>query len=126
MGQRNTQIAKKACPKGFGNLAVGKNKVAMDNVGKRKAFSIEVTAKFIRKLQNGESQSPIYKEFSLSKSTVTTIWKNRDSIISAYEKKHKQMQVVEKGRKRKCGRGLKWFTLQRSRNLPITGAILQA
>ncbi|GBN38693.1 hypothetical protein AVEN_55113-1, partial [Araneus ventricosus] len=36
------------------------------------------------------------------------------------------MQEVEKGRKRKCGRGLKWFTLQRSRNFPITGAILQA
>ncbi|GBO14628.1 hypothetical protein AVEN_76236-1 [Araneus ventricosus] len=35
------------------------------------------------------------------------------------------MKVVEIGIKRKCGRGLKWFTLQRSRNLPITGANLQ-
>ncbi|GBN17154.1 hypothetical protein AVEN_252100-1 [Araneus ventricosus] len=36
------------------------------------------------------------------------------------------MQEIEKGRKRKCGRIYKWFTLQRSRNLPITGAILHA
>ncbi|GBN34629.1 Tigger transposable element-derived protein 4 [Araneus ventricosus] len=36
------------------------------------------------------------------------------------------MQEVAKSRKRKCGRDLKWFTLQRSKNFPITSAILQA
>ncbi|GBO34189.1 Tigger transposable element-derived protein 4 [Araneus ventricosus] len=99
----------------------------MANVDKRKAFSIEDKVKFIRKLQNGESQSAICKEFSLSKSTVATIWKNRDSIISAYEKNINGYKRLRKVEKEKVEEALfKWFTLHRSRNLPITGAILPA
>ncbi|GBM63009.1 hypothetical protein AVEN_12284-1 [Araneus ventricosus] len=101
--------------------------VTMANVGKRKAFSIEDTIKFIRNLQNGESQSAICKEFSLSKSTVATIWKNRDSIISAYEKNINGCKRLRKAEKENVEEALfKWFTLQRSKNFPITGAILQA
>ncbi|GBN34163.1 hypothetical protein AVEN_159179-1 [Araneus ventricosus] len=103
--------------------------VTMANVGKRKAFSIEDKVKFIRKLQNGESQSTICKEFSPSKSTVATIWKNRDSIIFAYKKKKNinGCKRLRKAEKENVEEGLfKWFALQRSRNLPITGTILQA
>ncbi|GBM74622.1 hypothetical protein AVEN_128305-1 [Araneus ventricosus] len=99
----------------------------MANVDKQKAFSIEDKVKFIRKLQNGESQSAICKEFSLSKSTVATIWKNRDSIISAYDKNingYKRLRKVEKENVEEAL--FKWFALQRSINLPLTGAILPA
>ncbi|GBN31364.1 Tigger transposable element-derived protein 4 [Araneus ventricosus] len=99
----------------------------MANVGKRKTFSIEDKVQFIRKLQNGESQSAICKEFSLSKSTVATIWKNRDCIISTYEKNINRCKRLRKAEKENVEEALfKWFTLQRSRNLPVTGAILQA
>ncbi|GBM80190.1 Tigger transposable element-derived protein 4 [Araneus ventricosus] len=99
----------------------------MANVGKRKAFPIEDKVQFIRKLQNGENQSAIYKEFPLSKSTVATIWKNRDCIISAYEKNINGCKRLRKAKKENVEEALfKWFTLQRSRNLPVTGAILQA
>ncbi|GBM08638.1 Tigger transposable element-derived protein 4 [Araneus ventricosus] len=96
-------------------------------VGKRKAFSIEYKVKFIRKLQNGESQSAICKEFSLSKSTVATIWKNRYSIISVYERNISGCKRLRKAEKENVEEALfKLFTLQRSRNIPITGSILQA
>ncbi|GBM18126.1 Tigger transposable element-derived protein 4 [Araneus ventricosus] len=98
----------------------------MANVGKRKAFSIEDKVKFIRKLQNGKSQSAICKEFSLPKSTVATIWKSRDSIISAYEKNINGCKRLRKAEKENVEEALfKWFTLKRSKNLPITGTILQ-
>ncbi|GBL99633.1 hypothetical protein AVEN_68883-1 [Araneus ventricosus] len=90
----------------------------MADVGKRKAFSVEDKVKLIRKLQNGESQSDICKEFSLSKSTVATIWKNRDSIISAYEKYISRCKRLRKVEKENVEDTLfKWFNLQRSRNL---------
>ncbi|GBN98534.1 hypothetical protein AVEN_13495-1 [Araneus ventricosus] len=46
----------------------------------------------------GESQSAICKEFSLSNSTVATIWKNRDS-ISAYEKNINECKRLRKAEK---------------------------
>ncbi|GBM91597.1 hypothetical protein AVEN_8699-1 [Araneus ventricosus] len=99
----------------------------MANVGKRKAFSIDDKVKFIRKLQNSEIQSAICKEFSLSKSTVATIWKNHDCIISAYEKNINGCKRLRKAEAENVEEALfKWFTLQRSRNRPITGTILQA
>ncbi|GBL97010.1 hypothetical protein AVEN_215975-1 [Araneus ventricosus] len=99
----------------------------MANVGKRKAFPIEDKVTFIRKLQNGESQSALYKEFSLSKSTVDTIWKNRDPIISAYGKNINGCKRLRKAEKENVEEALfTWFTLQRNRNLPIKDAILQA
>ncbi|GBL80978.1 Tigger transposable element-derived protein 4 [Araneus ventricosus] len=67
------------------------------------------------------------KNFSLSKSTVATIWKDRDSIISAYEKNINGCRRLRKAEKVNVEEALfKWFTLQRSRNLPIADAILQA
>lgn len=105
----------------------GSIEVTMASTGKRKAFSIEEKIKFIRKLESGESQSTICKEFSLSKSTVATIWKNRESINSAYEKNKNGCKKLRKAERENVDDALlKWFTLQRSRNLPITGAILQA
>ncbi|GBL78056.1 Tigger transposable element-derived protein 4 [Araneus ventricosus] len=101
--------------------------VTMDDVGKRKAISIEDKVKFIRKLQNGESQSAICKEYSLSKSTVATIWKNHDSIISVYGKNINECKRLQKADIENVKEALfKWFTLQSSRNLPITDSILQA
>ncbi|GBN00583.1 Tigger transposable element-derived protein 4 [Araneus ventricosus] len=57
----------------------------------------------------------------------STIWKNRDSIVSAYEKNINGCKRLRKAEKETVEEALfKWFTLQRSRNLPITGVILQA
>ncbi|GBN71080.1 hypothetical protein AVEN_17479-1 [Araneus ventricosus] len=66
--------------------------VTMADVGKRKAFSIKDKVKFIQKLQNGEIQSAVCNEYSLPKSTVGSIWKSHDSIISAYEKNRCERQ----------------------------------
>ncbi|GBM33448.1 hypothetical protein AVEN_55776-1 [Araneus ventricosus] len=55
------------------------------SVRKRTAFSIEDKVKIIQRIKNGERQSDVCREFSLSKFTVWTIWKNRAK-ISAYEK----------------------------------------
>lgn len=99
----------------------------MASVGKRKAFTIEDKVKFIRKLERGESQASLCKEFSLKQSTIATIWSQRNTIISAYEKNLTGCKKLRKAERENVDDALlKWFSLQRSRNLPITGALLQA
>lgn len=58
----------------------------MANSLKRKAFSIEDKVKIVKRIDDGTNQSTLCKEFSLSKSTVSNIWKNRSAILAAYDK----------------------------------------
>lgn len=93
---------------------------------KRKAFSIEDKVKIIRCIECGANQSAICKEFSLSKSTVSNIWKNRSMIISAHEKNLDGAKKLRRAEKENVEEALlKWFTIQRNRNLPVTGVMLQ-
>ena len=53
---------------------------------KREAFKIEEKLQLIKWIEDGTNQSVLCMEFSLSKSTVTNIWKNRSAILAAHEK----------------------------------------
>lgn len=93
---------------------------------KRKAFSIEDKVKIIKRIEDGTSQSAVCKEFSLSKSTVSNLWKNRSVTLAAHEKNMDSSKKLRRAERENVEEALlKWFTIQRNRNLPVTGAMLQ-
>lgn len=99
----------------------------MANSLKRKAFSIEDKIRIIKRIEAGTNQAEVCKDLSLAKSTVSTIWKNRHAIVSAHEKNMDSSKKLRKAEKENVEEALlKWFTIQRDRNLTVTGAMLQA
>ena len=60
------------------------NKIA--ETKKKTHLSISDKVKILHELENGKSNIVLCKKFNLNSSTVTTIWKNRTSIIKAFEK----------------------------------------
>ena len=66
---------------------------------KRKAYKIEEKAQFIKGIEDCRNQSVLCKEFSLPKSTVSNIWKNRSAILATHEKNMhsaKKLRCAEK------------------------------
>ncbi|KAJ8924293.1 hypothetical protein NQ315_007086 [Exocentrus adspersus] len=51
---------------------------------KRLAFTLEQKIQIISEIEGGKLKSDVSREHGLASSTVATIWKNRESIISAY------------------------------------------
>lgn len=95
---------------------------------KRKTFTLEEKYLICCRLENGETNVSLAKELEVSHSTLSSIWKKRDEIKG----------IVQKGdslKKKKLRNStnenvdqllLKWFKIQRSRNIPISGPILLA
>jgi hypothetical protein len=53
---------------------------------KRKSFSVEDKIRIIRMIESGRSMADVSREVGLSSSTVSSIWKVRGCVKSAYEK----------------------------------------
>ncbi|MGR0260735.1 hypothetical protein, partial [Klebsiella pneumoniae] len=49
-------------------------------MAKRKSFSVEEKLHIISRLENGEINKDLSKELAVSKSTISTIWQNREKI----------------------------------------------
>lgn len=93
---------------------------------KRKALNIEEKVDIIERLKNNESNADICKSTGLVTSTVSTIWKNRDKILEAFEKNKgtsKRLKVAEKSDLDKAA--LIWFTQQRNENKIVTGPVFK-
>ncbi|GBN45061.1 hypothetical protein AVEN_136063-1 [Araneus ventricosus] len=58
----------------------------MGGVSRRRASSIEDKVEIIKRIENNENRSAVCRSFSLSKSTIGTIWRNRSEVISVCEK----------------------------------------
>jgi transposase-like protein len=54
---------------------------------KRKVLSMEDKVNMIKQIESGKKKADVYREFGLVNSTIQTIWRNRDKIVSAFEKK---------------------------------------
>ena len=93
---------------------------------KRKAFTLKEKYEIIKKIQSGVKQSDICKDLKLMKSTVATIWKNRQDILLASDKTNVSCKKLKKSAHQEVDKGLlKWFTQKRQENLPISGSVLQ-
>jgi hypothetical protein len=96
------------------------------SVNKRKCLSIREKVEIIRELERGEKNVEVCKKFNLSPSTVSTLWKNKEAILSALEN-----NLTTNKKMRKCDLGnvdqalLERFKVQRNAGLPINGPILR-
>jgi len=51
----------------------------------RRQFTLDEKIGIIRRLENGEKNRVIAKEFGTSWSTISTIWKNRDTLKNMFQ-----------------------------------------
>lgn len=93
---------------------------------KRKMFSILEKLEIIAKIESGSSQADLARDRQVSKTTVQTIWKDREKI-----KQNGTIYNLEFKRARRCEfedvdkQVLHWFNVQRGRQIPISGPILK-
>ncbi|KAJ8952580.1 hypothetical protein NQ318_004125 [Aromia moschata] len=91
----------------------------------RKAFTIAEKAAIVWRLEAGESNVSIAKEFGVAHSTISTIWKHRDKIQSVFENSSISVKNIRSCNQSRGDRVLfEWFKIQISRNIPISGPIM--
>jgi hypothetical protein len=67
------------------------------------------------------------REFGLVNSTVQTIWRNRDKIVSAFEQNGSRIERLRKPERSDVDEALlKLFKQQRSENVPVSSPLLMA
>jgi len=94
---------------------------------KRVALNLEQKISIISAIASGKKQTTVAATFGIAKTTVNTIWLDRENIRRAYEESSAGM--------RKCLRTaayedveaalIKWFQLARSQNIPIGGQLMR-
>lgn len=92
----------------------------------RRSFTIKEKAEIISKLKNGENNADLCKEYKVSHSTISTMWKNRDKILECFESKSLKIKKNRKPTNQDVENALLiWFKAQRSQNVPLSGRLLQ-
>ena len=82
---------------------------------RKKSFSNEEKVKLIRCIQSGINLLEICKNFKLSKSTFSNIWKSSNVIIAVYKKKLNGAKKLYWAGKENIEKALfKWFTIQQN------------
>lgn len=93
---------------------------------KRKCFSIEEKSVIIQRLEAGESNGTLAKEFGVSHSTISTIKKNKVKIEHLFNANVLKPKRVRASTQEQVGEALlQWFKLQRDRGIPVNGPMLQ-
>ncbi|XP_050338066.1 tigger transposable element-derived protein 4-like [Bactrocera neohumeralis] len=93
---------------------------------KRKCFSIEEKATIIHRLEAGESNALLAKEFGVSHSTISTIKKNKSKIEPLFNENVLKIKRVRVSSQDDVDKALlQWFKVQRNEGIPINGPILQ-
>lgn len=101
--------------------------MSANSVNKRKCLSIREKVEIINELERGTKNVDVCKMFSLTSSTVSTLWKNKDVYKSAMENNLTQTKKF-----RKCERAdidealIQWFSEQKRAGFPTDGPTLKA
>lgn len=92
----------------------------------RRTFTVKEKAEIISKLKNGANNADLCKEYKVSHSTISTMWKNRDKILECFESKSLKIKKNRKPTHQDVEKALLvWFKAQRSQNVPVSGPLLQ-
>lgn len=100
----------------------------MAEKSKRRALSIQDKFNIITEIETGSSQTTISSKMKIGKSTVSTIWKNKNKIKRDY---NEGMINLNKKKMRTSTHNnvdhmlLKWFQQKRANNVPVSGQLLQ-
>jgi len=91
------------------------------NSTKRKILTLSDKINIIDKIEKGVSRQTI----GLPKSTISDIWKNKDTIKSQFALDQPSKKKIRKLQFESIdGALLDWFKIQRNRNIPLNGPIL--
>ena len=66
----------------------------METSKKRKALSISDKVEIIQEIENGKSNAAVCRNYNLSSSTVSTIWKKRENILKAFEENNVKLKKM--------------------------------
>ncbi|KAJ3640485.1 hypothetical protein Zmor_003779 [Zophobas morio] len=93
---------------------------------KRKCFTIEEKSAILHRLEAGESNATLAKEFGVSHSTISTIKKNADKIEPLFNANILKCKRIRTSPHEQVDKALlQWFKLQRDRGIPVNGPLLQ-
>ncbi|XP_028173488.1 tigger transposable element-derived protein 4-like isoform X1 [Ostrinia furnacalis] len=93
---------------------------------KRKSLCVDEKVLLIRSIEAGEKISDVGRRFGFSRSTVSTIWKNKEKILQA-EADGKSAKKLKKPQYEDLDPPmLAWFYNQRQNNVPVSGPIMKA
>lgn len=62
----------------------------------RRTFTVKEKTEIFTKLKNGENNSVLCKEYNVSHSTISTMWKNRDRILECFGSKSVKIKKMRK------------------------------
>lgn len=93
---------------------------------KRKHFNVEEKSRIISKLENGATNKDLAKEYDVSHSTISTIWKERNKIKFLFDSNLLKMKRARTTKHIEIEKALlMWFQCQNANNVLLTGPILQ-
>ncbi|XP_066254309.1 tigger transposable element-derived protein 4-like [Euwallacea similis] len=94
---------------------------------KRKFITVKEKLDIIKSIESGIRKSEIAKRKSLAKTTVSTIWSNRQKIKLASENKSQKIKKIRNPVRQDVGQALlRWFEIRRSENTAISGPVMRA
>ena len=93
----------------------------------KKSLTIRQRIDLITRIENGEPQTSVCKRLNISKSTVNSIWKNRETLKRSYDSSEISVdckRIRSSNFTHVDTALLEWFKQARNCNIPITGKIL--
>lgn len=95
-------------------------------MSKRKVLSVDEKINILRELEDGSKNVEICKKYNLSSSTVSTLLKNKEKLISAFDDRKNDCKRLKKCSKEDLDEALlKWMKVQRSADFPVNGPLLK-
>ena len=96
------------------------------SIQRRKAFTVEEKGAIICRLENGESNSSLAKEFGVGHSTISMIFKNKNRIKESFNSNILKPKRLRKSRQDNVDQALlQWFKVMRNKKIPVSGPMLQ-
>ena len=95
-------------------------------MSKRKSLSVDEKVRILRWLEDGVKNSEICKKYDLSSSTVSTMLKNKEKLMAAFDQNKNDCKRLKKCVKEDLDEALsKWMKVQRSADFPLSGPLLK-
>ncbi|RVE52312.1 hypothetical protein evm_002950 [Chilo suppressalis] len=92
----------------------------------RRSFSVKEKVEIISKLKNGGNNADLCREYKISHSTISSMWKNRDKILKCFESKSSKIKRNRNPMHQDVENALlMWLKAQRSQNIPLSSSLLQ-
>lgn len=94
---------------------------------RRKSITVKEKVEIIKSIQSGIGKAEIARQKNLAKTTVSTIWSNREKIKKANDSKSHKIKKIRNPVRHDVDQALlRWFEVRRSENVSISGPVLKA